>query len=155
MRIGVRIRTDAGWSDATVHNLSARGMMLMSAYPLRRNEFVEIARGERRVVGRIIWSDAASCGLYTQDPIDIDGLLSKPGAAGHGGDRRRAGRRTAVPATARTTREQADHARLIGRGLERAGLIIAAATFAALVAPAALDSLSRPFAEVQAALTTA
>ena len=150
VRIAVRVRTDTGWIDATVHNVSHRGMMLQSPQPLQRNQFVEIARGQTRVVGRIVWSDAARCGLQTQEAFDMDALQAGAGRHRPGGERRREARAPTKPV--RSFQEQGHHARMIGRSMERAVVAIVGATFAALIAAQALDTLSRPFAQVEAVL---
>ncbi|WP_133365896.1 PilZ domain-containing protein [Qipengyuania sediminis] len=152
VRISVRVRTDAGWIDATVRNLSTRGMMLDSPQPLRRNQFVEVTRGHRRVVGRIVWSEAERCGLHSQDMIDIAGLLATPGTPS--GVERRSQSRAGTPAPRRPVgiADQAHFARLVGRTIERGALVIAGAAVAALIAAAALDTLARPFEQVDAVL---
>src|SRR3569623_2056164 len=92
-----RLRSDAGWSDVTIGNVSSRGMMLHSASGLQRNAFVEVRHRGVCVVGRVVWSPGVKYGVRTQDVVDVPALLSpmptkrpRPGE-----DRRRAPRRSA------------------------------------------------------------
>lgn len=147
----MRVRTDAGWIDATVRNISSRGMMLHSPQPLQRNQFVEVTRGRSRVVGRIAWADDAMCGLHSQDRVDMAGLLSdscpsplsdRAGAMAE----RRAQSRTTAGGYVASLEFRAESARFMGKALERvtfigaiicAGGIVAAGAYEIMVAPAA------------------
>lgn len=155
--IAVRLRTDEGWFDATVRNVSARGMRLHSLQPLRRNQFVEIARGKTRVAGRIVWSDGAGCGLHTQDRLDLAGLLAGPGASqsGNAGERRAAARAAVLPAPLRPLEQRAETARLAGHAFERLMVLIVGAAISAFAAGAAYDALAAPLHQVEAALDAA
>ena len=157
VRIGVRVRTDDGWVDATVRNVSSRGLMLHSLQPLRRNQFVEIARGRSRVVGRVVWSNDAVCGLHAQDRVDIDGLLAKPEAGGATPGKTFASERRANPRAARarhsaTIELQADSARLMGRAFEKVALLAAIACSGVIAAGSAYEAMATPLEKVQVAL---
>lgn len=75
--LSARMLADEGWRDVTVRNVSSRGMMLRCATPPARNTFVEIRLQKARVVGRVVWSSEAACGINTQDTIDLSDLLSQ------------------------------------------------------------------------------
>lgn len=153
VRIGVRVRTEAGWTNATVRNLSERGMMLDSPHPLPRNQFVEIARGRCRVVGRIVWSDDAACGLRAQDAIDIAGLLSGPQAASAQRENdRRAGDRAARPAPADAMAAHPDRARRIGRALQFGVVLAGIACAATIAVGSVLEVLGSPLEQIGTAL---
>lgn len=155
VRVKVRVRTDAGWIDATVHNLSERGMSLHCPLPLRRNQFVEIARGRCRVVGRIVWSDQAACGLRAQDAVDIAGFLAGPPAASVGRENdRRAMERIAqrAPAAATPLPDRAESARGIGRAFEFAVVLAGIACTVAIAVGSVLEVLGTPLEQVRSAL---
>lgn len=153
VRIGVRVRTDAGWIDATVRNVSSRGLMLQSVEPLSRNQFVEISRGRTRIVGRVVWSDDANFGLQAQDAVDIAGLLAAPGAAGPGsvGERRLAQRPTA-PVRSYVALDRATSSRLMGRAMEAAVVVLAFASVSILTVTSALEAAEQPLQQVRLAL---
>lgn len=154
VRLTVRIRADGGWSDATVHNVSQRGMMVRSLYPLRRNQYVEIARGHTRVVGRIVWTADAGCGLRAQDAIDIGALLGQPAATRAAlRDGRREPPRTATGSFgALALSNRADSSRRIAQGFEFIAVIAVVAASAVLAIDATLDAAGTPLAQVRIAL---
>lgn len=157
VRITVRVRTETGWIDATVRNLSQRGMGLSSHQPLRRNQFVEIARGPSRVVGRIVWSDEADCGLRAQDVVDIAGFLAGPqGASPQRENDRRAGNRVERHAAlAVPLHQQAQSARWFGRALEFAVITTGVVCAAGVAVGSVLEILGAPLEQVGIALTRA
>lgn len=155
VRIGVRVRTDDGWVDATIRNVSSRGMMLHSLQPLRRNQFVEIARGRSRVVGRIVWSDDMACGLRARDVVDISALLAQPqgGGAERPPERRAAARPAAsAPARAYVAIDRSDRSRLIGYAMEKAAVVLVFASVSVLAVTSALEAAEKPLEEVRIAL---
>jgi hypothetical protein len=153
VRISVRVRTDNGWIDATVRNVSSRGMMLHSLQPLCRNQFVEITRGRARVVGRIVWSDDVEFGLQAQDIVDISALLAQSQVGGtiESTDRR------APPRPTRQTRtyvaiERNDRSKLVGYAIEKAAVLIACTSVSVLAVTSALEAAENPIEEVRVAL---
>jgi hypothetical protein len=154
VRLSVRVRTDDGWIDATVRNVSSRGMMLHSLQPLRRNQFVEIARGRHRVVGRIVWSDATACGLQSQDKVDIQGLLSQPAdAAALGSAERRMHVRSRPPQPLPPVGERAAASRAMGRAFEFAFVVTAVSSVAAIAAISMQEALAAPLTQVELAMS--
>lgn len=153
VRIGVRVRTDDGWVDATVRNVSSRGMMLHSLQPLRRNQFVEIARGRSRIVGRIVWSEDMACGLQSQDLVDLSLLLAPSEAnAGVRATERRAAPRSVAPARAYVAIDRADRSKLIGYAMEKAAMVVAVASVSVLAVTSALEAAEKPLENVRVAL---
>ncbi len=155
VRISVRVRTDAGWIDATLRNVSSRGMMLHSAEPLQRNQFVEITRGRTRVVGRVVWSDDTNFGLQAQDAVDMCALLGKPGsnAAATIGERRLSPRPTA-PVRTYVAVEHAAGSRLIGRAMELTIVVLALASVSLFTVSSALEAAEQPLEKVRIAFAT-
>lgn len=152
VRITVRVRTDAGWIDATIRNLSSRGMMLHSVRPFRRNQFVEIARGGTRVVGRVVWSDDANFGLQAQDAIDLHALLAKPGggaAAARPSERRAEPRQLTRSYIAL---DRSSGSRVAGRAMEFAFTVAAFASVSVLTVTSALEAAEKPLNQVGAVL---
>ena len=153
VHIGVRVRTDEGWIDATVRNVSQRGLMLHSPRPLRRNQFVEVARGRQLVVGRIVWSDATAAGMQARDCVDIGGLLAQSGAgSSNGADDRRSKGRASAPVPGASIAERAEASRLLGRGFEKAFMVLALASVSILAVGSALEAANAPIAKVGLAL---
>ena len=155
VRIKVRVRTDSGWTDATVHNVSNHGLMLHSLRPLRTNEFIEVARGPNHIVGRVVWSDGAGCGLRTQDQVDIASLLGQPIAPGAAHERRQRERAEARPTRACTIEEQVQSSRALGQSFERVLILIVGAAVSLFAADSAYQTLASPLHEVEEALGVA
>ena len=153
----MRVKTEAGWSDATVRNMSERGVALDSHHPPRRNQFVEIARGRCRVVGQIVWSDRASCGLRARDAIDIGGFLAGPRTASARleNDRRASDRATPAEAVAAPLQARAASARWIGRASEFAVMVAGIGCAAAIALGGVIAVLGVPLEQVTTALGAA
>jgi len=69
------VRSDDGWLDAIVCNVSARGMMLHGEGLPRRGTFIEICSDTLSVAGQVRWSAGDRCGVRTREAIDLAGLL--------------------------------------------------------------------------------
>lgn len=75
VRIGVRLKDDAGWCDAQLVNVSSRGVMALISEPPRRGSYVEIRRGSYVMIGRVAWSGADRIGVSVREKILLDDLL--------------------------------------------------------------------------------
>ncbi len=75
-----RIRTDSGWADVTIRDISSRGIGLRSPRAPRRGDYVELCRHHHRLIGRVMWSDGECFGVLLSDAISVNDLLtSRPG----------------------------------------------------------------------------
>jgi len=75
VRIGVRLKDDAGWSDAQILNVSSRGVMAMCAEPPPRGSYVEIRRGSCVMIGRVAWTGSDRIGVHVRERIAVEDLL--------------------------------------------------------------------------------
>jgi hypothetical protein len=151
-----RIRTEHGWSDVTIANVSSRGLMLQSVRPLQRNCFVEVRHGTACIVGRIVWARGAKCGLRTQDAIDVAGLLSRaPAKRARAGEDRRAAPRRPHAARRPAAAEIAETSRRFARVFDWSVMVLAAGAAGAFMAQAAWAALDTPLARVESALSGA
>jgi hypothetical protein len=71
----VYVRSDNGWSEAVLCNVSAHGMMLRGDDLPRRGNFIEIDSGTVTVVGQVRWALAGRCGIRTREAVDLGALL--------------------------------------------------------------------------------
>lgn len=71
-----RMRQDRSWTDVTIRNVSARGMLLCSEDPPERGAYIEICGPAATLVGRVAWVRNGYFGVRTQDRIDVDSALS-------------------------------------------------------------------------------
>ena len=152
-----RLRTDRGWSDVTIGNVSSRGLLIQCMTPLPRNSFIEVRHRNQCIVGRIVWTHGAKCGVRTQDLVDIAGLLSQaPQKRREPGEERRAaprGRQLRV--RPRAPEETAAASRRFGRAFDWAIMTLAAGAAGAFMAQAAWAALGAPLAKVTTALAGA
>ena len=150
----VRLRSEAGWSDVVVRNISRRGMLISADPPPRPGTYIEIRRARHTIVARVMWAAGSSVGLRTQDPIDVDGLiaaaaLEQAGGAESAGQRSRA----EAPRTEERRAVKRDgEARQWSSHLQFGALAAAVAGAALLIASAVRDQLDTPFAAITAAL---
>ena len=67
----VRIRMDSGWVNATIRNVSTKGMKLEMPAPPPQGSFIEIRRGPVIVVGQVRWIEQGCCGLLAQGRVPV------------------------------------------------------------------------------------
>jgi hypothetical protein len=146
----IRVRDDTGWSDLTICNISERGMMLRAGRVPVRGAIIEIRAGTTLVIGEVRWSAAGRCGVRSQEPIDVEALLTggQPKCQTDGP------RLIERPAQVRTVDPRAalERSRVLGRlidhGLTVALVLIGVGVLTMLVS----DVLSMPFQRLAAGM---
>ena len=147
--ITARMRHGNAWSDASILNISSRGLLLHSAAPPARGSYVEVRRGAHVIVGRVVWANANRFGVRAQDRLVIDSLVAN---ASPGGNPANDADDTPSERRARPRPERLEwrHAqsRETARALQFAciagfGLALAACSYEAVS-----ETLARPMAEV-------
>ena len=63
------------WCDASILNISSRGLLLRTTNPPLGGAYVDVRRGNHVIVGRVIWANAHQFGVRTQDKLAIDSLV--------------------------------------------------------------------------------
>ena len=81
--ITARMRHGNAWSDASILNISSRGLLLHSAAPPARGSYVEVRRGAHVIVGRVVWANANRFGVRAQDRLVIDSLVANASPGGN------------------------------------------------------------------------
>jgi hypothetical protein len=69
-----------GWVDVTIANLSAHGMMVKCNLPPSVGSAVSIRRRGAGASGVVQWTSGRRFGLYSADPIDLDGFAAESAA---------------------------------------------------------------------------
>lgn len=153
VNITVRIKSDYGWGDAKVRNISSRGMMIHCEEPPRRGSYVEIRRGSYVVVGRIVWAADGSCGLQAQDRIDLADLANAGGAVASTGEvERRSSARRGEAGRPTTIEEQAQASVRFARAFHYFTLLAVSAIFSWLLFDTASSALADPLETVGSVL---
>lgn len=66
------------WSNACIHDLSDKGLLVSSLTPPAIGTYVDIRRGTLVIIGRIVWSGGSRFGVRTQDPVSLAALINEP-----------------------------------------------------------------------------
>ncbi len=74
--VRARVRSGAQWNDACILNVSSRGMLIHSAWPVVEGSTVEILRGDQLIVARVIWSEAGRSGIRSDERLPVEDILS-------------------------------------------------------------------------------
>lgn len=74
--IRARMKTDAGWHDACIVDLSKRGAGLQAATAPKRGDYVEIRRGLHVIVARVVWSRGHRFGVAAQDDLPVASIAN-------------------------------------------------------------------------------
>lgn len=151
----IRIRTDLGWGDAKIHNVSSRGVMGTCHSPPMRGTYIEIRRGRYVIVGRVAWSSDNRFGIRAQDTIAI-GALRAAIASPKTGERRRRSREEIADrySTSKLTEISAGSARF-ARAFDFGAITITVVACAIMIADTASDVLAGPLESAGLAMSGA
>lgn len=153
VRIGVRLKDDAGWSDAQILNVSSRGVMAQCQDPPRRGSYVEIRRGTCMMIGRVAWTGADRIGVHVRERIDIDDLL-QPVTPGRKAPRPAGEVQMRVCENRRpSAEERAAASARFGRAFDFAAIAILVVGLAIFASAMATQAFGSPMAKVETALS--
>ena len=76
--VAARMRTEDGWSDVLIRNISSRGALIETGTTAPRDKFVEVRTGHLVLVGRVAWRNKSQFGIQTQDKVNIDAVAQRP-----------------------------------------------------------------------------
>ena len=106
VRVKARIKSNDGWRDAAILNVSSRGLMIHSSCGPDPGRPVEIRSGEQAIRARVVWRKGQRLGLRSETTLPVMDLvgLSEPAGIASGPepvapDRRRIPRSDASAAT--------------------------------------------------------
>ena len=74
--VRARIRSGADWRDACILNVSSRGMLIHSAWPVAQGRMVEILRGNQLIIAHVMWSEAGRSGIRSDERLPVEDILS-------------------------------------------------------------------------------
>jgi hypothetical protein len=148
------MRANNGWRDVTIGNVSSRGLMIRGISLPPRGTFVEVRHRSVCVVGRIVWSHGARCGIRTQDVVDIAALLSQSPIQPRKAEveRRQAPRPRAKATRPYSATRASETNRRFARIFDWTVVAAGGALAAAAAASAASSALSEPMDQVHIAL---
>lgn len=152
VRIPARLKSDAGWGDAQICNVSSRGLMAKHTPPPPLGSYVEICRGSFSVVGRVRWIATDRFGVQAVELIDLDKLKDARSREASTLKERRRRIRVVEPTRPLNIAEQSAAARRLGRTFEFVVLVAAVALGSVTLAGAVASTLAAPLDQVQGAL---
>jgi hypothetical protein len=141
-----RMRAGCAWSDACILNVSSRGLMIRASRPVVQGSTIELWRGERVIVARVMWREGLKAGLSAEDPLPLEEIATL-------------GRSPALQLTAdRAGRERRqrprthEDSRLLSRAIEFVSIAVIVSCFAGTVFAMVEAALTKPIAVVEQAL---
>ena len=66
------MRAGSNWGDASILNLSPRGMLIRTFSPPTVGSVAEVKRGCQIILGRVVWSADHQFGMRTADTISVN-----------------------------------------------------------------------------------
>ena len=72
------MRVGSAWHDACILDISSRGLMVQAATPPEKGSYLELRRGARIIIGRVVWSSNHRFGLSTQDTLETEAIIANP-----------------------------------------------------------------------------
>jgi len=155
--IKARVKSEIGWGDSQICNVSSRGMMVRHIPPPPLGSYVEVCRGPFSIVGRVRWIAGDRFGLQALERIDLDALQSpRPRSQASVSDRRRRPRPAIAPVGQVTDiAERLEGSQRLARRLQFAVVVLAGATMALLAVQLMAATLAEPIERARPALMAA
>lgn len=151
--INSRMRCGATWRDASILNISSRGLGLHAPAPPERGSYVEVRRGAHVIIARVVWVNGSRFGLHTQDAVPIESIVSQPAISNDASEQqtpRQAGvERRSAP---RAREREHEASRFMARAIEFACVASLGASAAFAGFATVKEAIGRPLAHVQIAL---
>ena len=145
--VPARLRSTSGWTDTCILNISSHGLLIHSARTGPEGSKVELWRGERVIVARVVWQDGSRAGLRAEERLAVDDILSLNASS--------ALMLTAAPCSRSNNepweRRRKDR-RSQGRSIEFTGVVVIACSLAATAYDMVEQAFARPLALIQQAL---
>ena len=145
--IAARMRAGRDWSNVTIRNMSAQGMLLWSETPPAPGSYIEICGSATTLVARTMWVKDGYFGVRAQDRIDVESAM-------RGGKWRPSDPRPPQPRERRPSDAAVAHSasRQLGTSFQFSAAILAGLAGAALLAMILHDLLSESLGVIGSAL---
>lgn len=154
INVRCRLNFDGAWTDACIHNVSSRGLMLATDRPPRIGSYVDIRRGTLIVIGRVIWRNGHQFGVRTQDEVSASAFVNEPVLRKRpSADKFATDRRTPTRVESeRLVAVRAERGRRLASSFQFVCLVTFGLGLAAFAATLVLQALSKPLSVVTNAL---
>lgn len=149
--ISARIRDGAGWSSASILNISSRGLLLHAPKTPRPGAYVEVAKGPHHIVARVVWVKQNHFGVCTQDMLPVAAMTAGVDAGASGTVEAAPERRLKRPEP--TASERLERSRRRASAMQFLWIAGISVAGGAVAFEAVKGALSRPLSAVSAELT--
>jgi len=153
--IAARMRCDGHWTDVRVLDAASRGFLIQAHQPPQKGAYIELGRGPRTFVARVVWSHHQRFGVRTQDTIDVAAFVD-PSTGKQSEPARRADTAAIERRSADRRREAVGerlvHSRGRARTLEYCSIVAVVAVAAMALMGLVEQLLTNPLASVSSAL---
>ena len=148
VQVSARMRSPAGWGDARILNVSARGLMIWTDHPARPGTTIELRHGDLVLVAKVVWQIGARAGLRSDTVLPVTDLMCA---------NEKAGERHALWAPGASSRHRSrrvDEAAIAYRArvMEFATIVAVLAAASLSLGAMAIETLGVPLREMQRAL---
>ena len=151
--VNSRIRCNAGWRDASILNISSRGLGLHASRPPEPASYIEVQRGHHLIIARVVWVDGCRFGVRSQDIIPIETVLGQSELSDAPLKSKAASEFRSLPSgMVRALDRQHETSRVVARCMEFAFVAILGVSAAFLGFGMVTEAIGRPMAELQTAL---
>lgn len=148
-----RLNSNGDWQDVKVLNVSAKGLMVKFANPIKRGDFVEVRRQRSMIIAQVRWASHDRAGLLSQDQIDLAAFKNAETNKTMQIERRSAQRNSSLKSRALAS-EIASTSLRRSRIFEFASIAVAASAFCYYAAETAYQALERPLAKATLAMAS-
>lgn len=155
--IKARVKSEHGWGDSQICNVSSRGMMVRHIPPPPLGSYVEICRGPFSVIGRVRWIADDRFGLQALEDIDFAGLQNPQRARTSTVSDRRRRQRPAIPSEVQVTDlvSKLESSQRVARRLQFGAILLGGVAMAFLAAQLAAAALVSPISRITSVLSAA
>jgi hypothetical protein len=155
--IKARVKSEIGWGDSQICNVSSRGMMVRHIPPPPLGSYVEVCRGPFSIVGRVRWIAGDRFGLQAMEEIDFAELQNPQRARTPTVSDRRRRPRPAIPPAVQATDlvSRLESSQRIARRLQFVVVLLGGATIALFAAQLAAAAFLSPISRANSVLNTA
>lgn len=153
--VPARANVDQRWINVNVLDVSSRGFNLQTASAPPSGSYIELHRGNRSFIARVVWTSEQRFGVRTQDAVTAEAFVNpaaadpqaKPDADGTAQVERRTRARREEGLTQRLERS-----RTRAKAMEYGWVVAFGAIGAMIVIAMIQQSLGRPLAQLASAL---
>jgi hypothetical protein len=143
-----RMRLGTSWSDASILNISSRGLLVRSGRPAPEGTIIELRRGDHVIVARVMWRQGPRVGLQAEERLPVEEILTVSQSAGL----QLTAARPRTVERRKHPRRQHDHSRMRARAIEFIGTAVIGLSLAGGAVAMAVQAFARPLMVVKSAL---